>query len=263
MAKAFLIDLDKCTGCYNCQIGCKDEHCGNDWSPYAKPQPLIGQFWLKVNEHERGQRPHVKVSYIPVLGGQNPAIRDYAPEVLMDRDDGLIVIDPEKAKGRKDIAEKFEGVYWNEELQIPQACTGCAHLIDDEDSPIRVPRCMDNCAVGAIEFGEEEELDLDGAEPLNEEWGERTHVWYRGLPKKFIRGTVYDPKEKEVVIGARVTATGDKGTFSADTNDWGDFYLKDLPDAEWKLTIEKDGKKVSMDVSTVDRDLGLPDIALA
>jgi hypothetical protein len=27
-----------------CQIACKDEACRNDWSPYAKPQPLIGQF---------------------------------------------------------------------------------------------------------------------------------------------------------------------------------------------------------------------------
>ena len=263
MTKAFLIDIDKCTGCYDCQIGCKDEHCGNDWSPIAKPQPLIGQFWCKINEYERGQKPHVKVTYIPVLGGQNEEIAKYAPEVLMPREDGLIVIDPEKAVGRKDIAEKFEGVYWNEELQIPQACTGCAHLIDDPDSPIRTPRCVDNCPVDVIQFGEEEDLDLEGAAPLNASWGEKTHVYYKGLPKKFIRGTVYCPEAKEVVIGAKVTATCAEGTFEDTTNDWGDFYLKNLPDAEFKLVIEKDGKKVEMEVSTVEKDLGLPDIALA
>ena len=65
--KAFLIDLNKCVGCYDCQIACKDEHCGNDWSPYAKPQPDTGQFWLRLNETEHGARPHVKVSYVPVM----------------------------------------------------------------------------------------------------------------------------------------------------------------------------------------------------
>ncbi|NTU89170.1 MAG: oxidoreductase, partial [Actinobacteria bacterium] len=75
MTKAFLVDVNKCVGCRNCQTGCKDEHCGNDWSPIAKPQPLIGQFWLKVNEYERGNRPHVKVTYLPVLCQhcENPA----------------------------------------------------------------------------------------------------------------------------------------------------------------------------------------------
>ena len=51
--KAFLVDMEKCIGCYACQIGCKDEHCGNEWLPYAKSQPDIGQFWLHLYEEER------------------------------------------------------------------------------------------------------------------------------------------------------------------------------------------------------------------
>lgn len=259
--KAFLIDLNKCTGCRNCQLGCKDEHVGNDWSPIAKPQPQIGQQWMNVKEFERGANTHVKVTYIPFMGGQNAAIREYAPEALMEREDGLIVLDPVKAAGRKDIADKFEGVFWNETLQIPQACTGCAHLIDG-DQPISVPRCMDNCAVDAILFGEEAELDLEGAELL-EGFAEGSKVFYKGLPKKFIAGTVFDPEAMEIVEGAKVVATGAAGTFEATTNSWGDFWLKELPAAEWTLTIEKDGKKVEMAVSTVEKDQGLADIALA
>ena len=44
MSKVFYIDLQKCTGCRNCQIACKDEFCGNSWLPYAAEQPEIGQF---------------------------------------------------------------------------------------------------------------------------------------------------------------------------------------------------------------------------
>ena len=42
--------LTICNGCHNCQVACKDEHVGNDWSPIAKPQPDTGQFWNKVDD---------------------------------------------------------------------------------------------------------------------------------------------------------------------------------------------------------------------
>ena len=63
--KAFIVDLSVCNGCYCCQIACKDEHVANDWTPYAKPQPDTGQFWIKVGERVRGSVPKVKISYTP------------------------------------------------------------------------------------------------------------------------------------------------------------------------------------------------------
>ncbi|MFH0915517.1 MAG: oxidoreductase, partial [bacterium] len=45
MGKVMVIDLSICNGCHNCQVACKDEHVGNDWSPIARPQPDTGQFW--------------------------------------------------------------------------------------------------------------------------------------------------------------------------------------------------------------------------
>lgn len=259
MSKVFYIDLKKCTGCRSCQIACKDEFCGNSWLPYAAEQPEIGQFWLNLTEKERGAGSHVRVSYVPILGAQTQAIADYAPEVLMDRDDGLIVIEPEKAKGRRDIAEKFEGVYWNEQLEIPQGCCGCAHLVDDAESPIRVPRCVDNCPVDAILFGDESEFDLEHAERLDE----KSNVYYKELPQTFIAATVFDPGPMEIVEGAKVTATGPSGTFTAATDMWGDFWLKEIPADDYTVTIEKDGKTKVLEVSTKEKDQGLPDIALA
>lgn len=259
MSKVFYIDLQKCTGCRSCQIACKDEFCGNSWLPYAAEQPEIGQFWLDLTEKERGAGSHVRVSYVPVLGAQTQAIADYAPEVLMDRDDGLVVIEPEKAKGRRDIAEKFAGVFWNEELEIPQGCCGCAHLVDDEDSPIRTPRCVDNCPVDAILFGDESEFDLENAEQLDGQ----SNVYYKELPKTFIAATVYDPAAMEIVEGAEVTAESPSGTFKATTDIWGDFWLKEIPADDYRLTIEKDGKTKTLEVSTKEKDQGLPDIAFA
>ena len=44
MGKVFLIDVARCSGCFNCQLACKDENCGNDWRPYSAAQDMTGQF---------------------------------------------------------------------------------------------------------------------------------------------------------------------------------------------------------------------------
>ena len=265
--KAFLIDITKCVGCHDCQIGCKDEHCGQAWMPYAEAQPEVGQFWMKLNQTERGARPHVRVTYLPVMCQHcenAPCMKVAKDGAVYRRDDGLVIIDPVKAKGQKQIVDAcpYHAVFWNEELNIPQKCTGCAHLLDG-DEPIHTPRCVDTCHVDVFQFGEEEDLDLEGAEYLHAEYGTKPRVWYKGLPKKFIAATVFDPEAQEIVEGAQVTATGEAGTFTAETDMWGDFWLDGLPEADWTVTVEKDGKKKELAVSTKEKDQGLPDIALA
>jgi hypothetical protein len=77
-----------------------------------------------------------------------------------------------------------------------------------------------------------------------------------------VAGTVYDPAVKEVVIGAAVTLAGDAGTFAATTDNYGDFWLDGLPNADFTLTIEGDGRSTSIPVSTKEKDIGLKDIPL-
>lgn len=266
--KTFLVDLEKCTGCYGCQFGCKDEHCDQAWMPYAEAQPDAGQFWMKVNQHERGQRPHVKVAYVPVMCQQCnecPPMKVAKDGAMYRREDGLVMIDPVKAKGQKAIADAcpYNAVFWNAELDIPQKCTQCAHLQDGKDPMISVPRCFDNCPTGALQWGEEAELDLTGAERLYPEYDTDSHVWYKGLPKRFVAGTVFDPVEMEVVKDAKVAISGaTSGIRIARTDHWGDFIIDGLPKEEMVLTISKGDKKKIIELNTVEKDIGLPDIAL-
>ena len=265
--KAFVVNVNDCVGCRACQVGCKDEHCGNEWSPYTKSQPEVGQFWLKVNQQERGKRPHVKVTYLPVLCQHcenAPCMKVATNGAVYGRDDGLVLIDPVKAKGQRKIMQAcpYNCVFWNEALDIPQKCTGCAHLLDG-NHPVSIPRCVDNCHIDVIQFGEESELDLAGTEQLHPEYGTKPRVYYRGLPKKFVAGTVYDPDAQEVYIGATATLSGEAGTFSTTTDEWGDFWLRDLPEADFTLTITAAGKTKRLAVSTKEKDVGLDDIALS
>ncbi|NLE61717.1 MAG: oxidoreductase, partial [Planctomycetes bacterium] len=103
---------------------------------------------------------------------------------------------------------------------------------------------------------------LAGAERLHPEWGTGPRVYYKHLPKKFVAGTVYDPVEKEVIIGAMCTLTGQAGQFTATTDSFGDFWLRDLPEDDFTLTIAAGGKVKKIEVSTKVKDIGLGDIPL-
>jgi Fe-S-cluster-containing dehydrogenase component len=166
--KNFIIDTTICNGCYSCQISCKDEHVGNEWMPYAKPQPDTGQFWGKLNEYVRGQVPHVKMSYVFVPCqhcSDAPCIAACNVDAIYVRDDGLVIINPAKCTGCMNCVDNcpYGAIFYNEDLNIAQKCTGCAHLLD-KDWEYQVPRCYDSCPTGAIKFGEDSDLNTEIAE---------------------------------------------------------------------------------------------------
>ena len=246
MAKVFVIDVARCSGCHNCQLSCKDEHCENDWRPYAAPQPPTGQFWCRVTDHPRGTIPKVKIHYIPVLCSHcadAPCLKAAKDGAVYRREDGLVVIDPAKAAGQKELVEScpYGAIFWNEELKLPQKCTGCAHLLDHG---AKVPRCVEACPTDAMKFGEEEELAdlLKDAVTLHPEYGTGPRVYYRNIPGCFVGGLVYDPVEEEVIIGAKVTVTLADGTVKTTVTDaFGDFWFKDLPETTAAVTVEAEG----------------------
>jgi Fe-S-cluster-containing dehydrogenase component len=241
--KIFVVDEGKCNGCHNCQIACKDEHCENDWSPYAKPQPNTGQFWIKVDEKTHGQTPKVKVEYISKLCNhcENAQCLTAAKdEAVYRREDGLIIFDPEKSVGQKAIAEAcpYGAAYWNEELSIPQKCTGCAHLLDAGE----IPHCVDLCVTGALRFGEYEDFadELDSAELNMPEYG--PHVYYLNRPKLFISGDVWDPRNDECVQGAQVLLKSENGFELSDhTDTFGDFWFRGIDPGVYKVEINAEG----------------------
>ena len=136
---------------------------GNDWTPIAKPQPETGQFWMKLEQEVRGTVPKVKVAYRPHLCmhcDEAPCM-DACPieGAIYKREDGLVIIDPARCTGCRNClgACPYDVIYFNEDLNIAQKCTGCAHLLDEG---WKEPRCADACPTGAIRFMEEEEARL-------------------------------------------------------------------------------------------------------
>jgi tetrathionate reductase subunit B len=269
--KVFIVDVGICNGCYNCQIACKDEHVGNDWTPYAKPQPDTGQFWMRLTEHIRGTVPKVKMHYIPMPCmhcDAAPCIAACSVKAIYKRNDGLVILDPEKCTGCKNCVDAcpYSAIFFNESLNIAQKCSGCAHLLDRGDW--KEPRCVDVCPTGALKFGEESEFKdlIAKAEVFKPELGTRPRAYYMNIPKKFIAGTVYDPSKKEVIIGATCTLSGAKAgkKVTATSDAFGDFWFQGLADGTYNLKIEAAGFAAkSFDKLDPEKDANMGDIPLS
>ena len=99
MAKyGFIIDVDRCNGCYNCFLACKDEWIGNDHGKYGAAT-AEGMSLMRVNEIEYGTYDKVKVDYIaiPCQHCKNAPCIAKRPDAFYARPDGLVILDPEKS----------------------------------------------------------------------------------------------------------------------------------------------------------------------
>ena len=100
------INSARCMACYACFMACKDEHCGWD-TDLSKSQPEMGQYWMNIKEWERGDNErHIKTATVPTPCSHcdNPACMAAAKDgAVYKRPDGIVIVDPEKSKGQKQI----------------------------------------------------------------------------------------------------------------------------------------------------------------
>ena len=250
-----VVDVKKCVGCYNCFLSCKDEHVGNEYPGYAKAQPAHGHNWIDIELVERGQVPVVDMTYVPKMCNHcdNAPCIKAGKGAVYKRPDGIVMIDPEKAKGRKDIVDScpYGAIYWNEEEQVPQAWYFDAHLLDQGWSE---PRCVQACPTGALKtlkVSDNEMQQLAEAENLSEiapEYKTRPRVHYKNLEQvrcSFVAGTVIteDNGIQEAVEGAEIhLLRGAENVGETKTDNYGDFKLDGISGSgTCRLVIDKEG----------------------
>jgi Fe-S-cluster-containing dehydrogenase component len=266
LTKGLVIDVNKCFYCGTCMIACKDEHYDNTYLPYTKDQPELGHFWMRVNPIERGKAPKVRLDAMPtpcMHCDDAPCMKAAKGGAIYKRPDGIVIIDPFKSVGQKDIVAScpYGVIYWNDKLNIPQKCTLCAHRVDAG----KQPKCVLSCPSSAITYGEFETLmNTAGAEPLHPEYGAKPRVYYLGLPRTFIAGKVLDSKGEclpDADVTAKDTAAA-KVVASAKSDYLGDFWLDGL-DAKktYEVAVSAAGKTKTVSVS-LDKDTDLGDIQL-
>ena len=264
------IDVNKCNGCYSCFLACKDEYTGNDYPPFSMAMPNEGSPFMKVTEKEMGSCPKVKVDYVvmPCLQcADAPCVDKAVDGEIYRRPDGIVVIDPEKAKGNREIMAycPHRAITWNEIFDVPQKCSFCVHLLENG---AKEPRCAEACPSGAILFGDLDDPNSEIAkdiaaaatEELNPAYALKPSVVYRNLPKRVIMGEVMLEDSQDVCAqGVKVTLKGNGIEKISTTDFFGDFEFKGLKaDKAFQIIIEHDGYKPKiMDLKTdIDRNLG-------
>ena len=276
MKKRYLIiDVGKCENCNNCFLACKDEHCGNDWPGYSVSQPDHGHRWMNILRKERGRYPFVDMAYLPkpcLHCDPAPCMAAVDDGTIYRREDGIVIIDPDKARGRQEIVEAcpYGAVWWNEVQAVAQKCTLCAHLLD---RGWKQPRCVQACPTGAltihhIEDGDAREMirsrQLEVLE--NKNGPPLAQVLYRNLYRfkgAFIAGSVAFGRNSaaECAAGATVELRKEGERIDRQTTDaFGDFKFDGLPENSGVYSVSiRHGEKGAADLEVrveASRSLG-------
>ncbi len=185
-----IINVGRCENCYNCVIAEKDEHVGNDFPGYAAPASVSGESTIRILRRVEGQAPMVETTYLPVMCNHcdNAPCMKVGGDAITKRKDGIVIIDPIKGKGRKDIVRScpYKAIVWNEELQLPQTWIFDAHLLD-KGWPR--PRCQQACPTDVFEAVKLDDNAMaqkartEGLKVLLPKLGAKPRVYYRGLER--------------------------------------------------------------------------------
>ena len=212
-----IVDVARCDNCRVCFLSVKDEHAGNEFPGYAASQPAQGHNWLDLVRKERGSYPLVEAHFMPVMCNHcddAPCMKAAKDGAVRKREDGIVIIDPEKARGQKQIVDAcpYGAVSWNEEKQIPQAWIFDAHLLDAGWTQTRAEQ---GCPTGVFRAVKVEDAEMariqasEALEVLKPELNTRPRVYYRNLhlmTKCFVGGSVAADVGgvEECVAGAEV-----------------------------------------------------------
>ncbi|NMN04598.1 MULTISPECIES: 4Fe-4S dicluster domain-containing protein [unclassified Novosphingobium] len=243
MSKYNLIfDVARCNSCNNCVLATKDEYLGNSFPGYSEPAPRLGDLWLTLARHERGAAPMIDVSHYIETCQQcdnPPCLTPETSDVVSKRADGIVVIDPVKARGRRDLVGTcpYGQIHWNEELQLPQKWSMDAHLLDNG---WKEPRAVQSCPTQALTLAKLDDAQMDarandeGLVRLHSELGTRPRIWYRNFDRVshcFLGGALVrrETGREDCAAGLRVRLLQDnKVLMEQDSDPFGEFKFEPL-----------------------------------
>lgn len=274
-----IIDVARCDNCRLCFLAAKDEYVGNDFPGVSAAQPARGHNWLDIERKERGAYPLLEARFMPVMCNHcdaAPCIDVARNGAVRKRADGIVIIDPEKAKGQRQIVDAcpYGAVHWNEEKQIPQAWPFDAQLLDQGWTRVRGEQCcpMDVYRTVKVEDDEMQRLQAEeGLQVLKPELETRPRVYYRNLhlmTQCFVGATVVRQVDgiEECAAGVEVVLRQhDREVARATTDTFGEFKIDRLVPGTHGYRLEAvagDGSAtLQFDLGEESRYLGVMSLA--
>lgn len=163
-----VVNLDRCTGCFGCEIACKMEN-----------NVALGQRWSKVfTVGPVGEYPNMTRYALPTMCQQckdAPCVH-VCPTGASYRDSNtnVVLVDKEKCIGCKYcmMACPYGVRSWNKTEKCVEKCTLCGQLTNAG----KLPACVKSCAAGARFYGDLDDPNSDVSKELAKYPAEAVHT---------------------------------------------------------------------------------------
>ncbi|WP_298627834.1 4Fe-4S dicluster domain-containing protein [uncultured Senegalimassilia sp.] len=155
--KCIVVDLDRCIGCYGCEVACKQE---NDIA--------LGEYWNKVLQvGPTGSYPDSQLYWLPTMCQQcadAPCVNVCPTGASYRNEEGTVLVNKEKCIGCKYcmMACPYGVRGWNKQERVVEKCTLCEHLTMQGGKPA----CVAACSAQARFYGDLDDADSDASRAL-------------------------------------------------------------------------------------------------
>ncbi len=155
---AIVVDLNRCIGCYACEIACKQEH-----------DVPLGEYWNKVyTDGPQGTHPHITQYWLPTMCQQceNAPCIEVCPTgaSMRDPDTGIVTINREACIGCQacmSVCPYGVRSYNAGEGKVGK-CTLCNERVKRDEKPA----CVLACCGQARFFGDLDDPESDASKAL-------------------------------------------------------------------------------------------------
>ena len=183
-----IVDVALCENCNTCILATKDEYVGNSFPGYSAGHARHGRSVIDITRHVRGSGHMVDVTYLPAMCNHcdNAPCIKAGNGAVKKRADGIVIIDPVEAKGRRDLVDAcpYGAMTWNDDLSLPQTWIFDAHLLDQGWKEPRASHVCPTDAIAAAKLTDREMSALErkeGLRVLKPELGTKPRVIASGI----------------------------------------------------------------------------------
>lgn len=142
---SILVEIDRCIGCYTCEVACKQENNLEE-----------GFSWIKVVDVGPEEiKSELRRDFVPTLCLHcgNPSCMEACPEKAIRKDNnGIVLIEEALCTGCKLCLTScpISTLQFSTKKGIVEKCTLCLHLVNRGLEPA----CVKACPTEALYFGE-------------------------------------------------------------------------------------------------------------
>lgn len=159
--KAFIFDLNRCTGCGACMIACSTEAAFGRDTGVNKDAVVKHVNWRQVYTFNESSHPELPLFHLSMSCNHcaDPSCVKGCPASALTKDPetGVVTVNPDHCIGCKYCTWTcpYDAPRFNENSGVVEKCDFCLHRLNEGEAPA----CVCACPTNALRFGDDETID--------------------------------------------------------------------------------------------------------